>query len=207
MTNASDLNRVDLEPAAARLAELVAGVPGELLQAPTPCPAYVVGDLVDHVGGLAIAFTDAAKKTPPGGRLARGIGRRVSPGPWLANPHPRRPGIPGRSMARPGGVERDHRCRWARAARRGGRTGGLERARGPRLGPGPGHRTDVSQRPGIAATRPRTPSSARSPRGPVSSARARSGRWSRCPMMHPWSHASSGSAAVTPIGRPDALTR
>jgi uncharacterized protein (TIGR03086 family) len=28
----------------------------------TPCPDYTLGDLVDHVGGLAIAFTAAATK-------------------------------------------------------------------------------------------------------------------------------------------------
>ena len=53
---------VDLEPAARRLADLVAGVPDELLDAPTPCPAYTLGDLVDHVGGAASAFTGAAVK-------------------------------------------------------------------------------------------------------------------------------------------------
>jgi uncharacterized protein (TIGR03086 family) len=53
---------VDLEPAARRLADLVASVPDELLDAPTPCPAYTVGDLVEHVGGAASAFTGAAIK-------------------------------------------------------------------------------------------------------------------------------------------------
>jgi uncharacterized protein (TIGR03086 family) len=53
---------VDLEPAAQRLADLVRGVRDEMLDAPTPCPAYTVGDLLDHLGGTAIAFTGAAKK-------------------------------------------------------------------------------------------------------------------------------------------------
>src|SRR2546425_13082012 len=53
---------VDLEPAARRLAELVGGVPDELLDARTPCPAYTLGDLVEHVGGAASAFTGAAVK-------------------------------------------------------------------------------------------------------------------------------------------------
>jgi uncharacterized protein (TIGR03086 family) len=53
---------VDLEPAARRLADLVTGVPDELLDAPTPCPAYTVGDLLDHVGGASLAFTGAAVK-------------------------------------------------------------------------------------------------------------------------------------------------
>jgi uncharacterized protein (TIGR03086 family) len=53
---------VDLEPAARRMAELVANVPDELLDAPTPCPGYTVGDLVEHVGGASLAFRGAAVK-------------------------------------------------------------------------------------------------------------------------------------------------
>lgn len=54
---------VDLEPATRRMADLVSGVPDELLDRPTPCPAYTLGDLLDHVGGLSLAFTAAATKT------------------------------------------------------------------------------------------------------------------------------------------------
>jgi uncharacterized protein (TIGR03086 family) len=53
---------VDLEPATRRMAELIGGIPDEELDRPTPCPAYTLGDLVEHVGGLALAFTAAAKK-------------------------------------------------------------------------------------------------------------------------------------------------
>ena len=53
---------VDLRPAAQRLADLVARVTDDELGNPTPCPAYTVGDLVEHVGGLALAFTAAANK-------------------------------------------------------------------------------------------------------------------------------------------------
>jgi uncharacterized protein (TIGR03086 family) len=53
---------LDLEPATRQIAALVERVPEELLDRPTPCPAYSVGDLVDHVGGLALAFTAAATK-------------------------------------------------------------------------------------------------------------------------------------------------
>ena len=53
---------IDLEPAARRLGDLIGDVPEELLDAATPCPAYTVGDLVDHVGGAALAFTGAAVK-------------------------------------------------------------------------------------------------------------------------------------------------
>ena len=53
---------VDLTPAAQRLADLVSGVRDDELAGPTPCPAYTVGDLIEHVGGLARAFRAAAEK-------------------------------------------------------------------------------------------------------------------------------------------------
>lgn len=54
----------DLSPAADQLAELVRNVTDSDLKAPTPCPGYTVGDLLDHVNGLSVAFTMAARKTP-----------------------------------------------------------------------------------------------------------------------------------------------
>ena len=54
---------IDLEPAARRTADLVSNLPEEALGAPTPCPAYTVGDLVEHIGGLAQAFRAAADKS------------------------------------------------------------------------------------------------------------------------------------------------
>ena len=62
---------VDLEPATRRMSDLISGVPDELLDAPTPCPDYSLGDLVEHIGGLALAFTAAATKAT-GGATARG---------------------------------------------------------------------------------------------------------------------------------------
>jgi uncharacterized protein (TIGR03086 family) len=56
------VTRVDLTPAAQRLADLVGCIPDGMLDAPTPCPDYTVGDLVDHVGGAARVFTVAAVK-------------------------------------------------------------------------------------------------------------------------------------------------
>jgi uncharacterized protein (TIGR03086 family) len=56
------MDYVDLGPAARRLAVLVAGADDNELGAPTPCPSYTLGDLIEHVGGLALAFTAAAKK-------------------------------------------------------------------------------------------------------------------------------------------------
>lgn len=60
------MSPVDIEPAARRMAALVAAVPDDLLDAPTPCPMYSLGDLVEHVGGLAMAFTAAATKAAGG---------------------------------------------------------------------------------------------------------------------------------------------
>ena len=57
---------VDLEPAARRMADLVRSVPDELLTAPTPCEDTTLGDLLDHVGGLTLAFTAAARKVKGG---------------------------------------------------------------------------------------------------------------------------------------------
>jgi uncharacterized protein (TIGR03086 family) len=69
----------DLRPASARLARLVAGVTDEQLAAPTPCERYRLGDIVEHVGGLSMAFQWAARKAwpdaagsrPPSGDAAR----------------------------------------------------------------------------------------------------------------------------------------
>jgi uncharacterized protein (TIGR03086 family) len=53
---------LDLMPAATTLGWLVQQVPDERLGDPTPCPEYAVGDLLDHIGGLALAFTATAGK-------------------------------------------------------------------------------------------------------------------------------------------------
>lgn len=54
--------QLDLMPAATTLGFLVQQVPDDRLGDPTPCPDFAVGDLVEHVGGLALAFTAAAHK-------------------------------------------------------------------------------------------------------------------------------------------------
>src|SRR3984957_7045209 len=82
-------NKVDLAPAAQRLADLVARVRDDELSGPTPCPAYTLGDLIEHVGGLELAFRAAAEKaiaspyvngTPSGdaARLEAGWRERIS---------------------------------------------------------------------------------------------------------------------------------
>jgi uncharacterized protein (TIGR03086 family) len=78
---------VDLAPGAQRLADLVARVSDHDLGKPTPCPAYTLGDLIVHVGDLALAFAAAAQKAggphveQPGpgdaARLAQGWRERI----------------------------------------------------------------------------------------------------------------------------------
>lgn len=69
---------IDLRPATRRLAGLVATVPDDALSGPTPCERYTVGDLLDHIGGFALAFTAAARKTPIGG-AGSGDASRLAP--------------------------------------------------------------------------------------------------------------------------------
>ncbi|MEU8124463.1 TIGR03086 family metal-binding protein [Spirillospora sp. NPDC049024] len=57
----------DLGPAARRMAGLLADVPDSRLTGPTPCEGMSLGALVDHVNGLALAFTWAAQKDFPEG--------------------------------------------------------------------------------------------------------------------------------------------
>ena len=56
------VDMVDLAPAARRMADLVGGVADDQLGARTPCEEYSLGDLIDHVDGLALAFAAAAAK-------------------------------------------------------------------------------------------------------------------------------------------------
>ncbi len=53
---------LDLHPAAYRMAELVRNVRDDQLEVTTPCPEYSLGDLLDHVDGLSLAFAAAARK-------------------------------------------------------------------------------------------------------------------------------------------------
>ncbi|WP_109471725.1 TIGR03086 family metal-binding protein [Ornithinimicrobium cavernae] len=58
----------DLGPAAAAVSDVVRGVRDDQLAAPTPCPRYAVGDVLQHLDGLAEAFAMAARKeTSPDG--------------------------------------------------------------------------------------------------------------------------------------------
>lgn len=71
-------SQIDLVPAARRLADLVASVPNDDLGRPTPCARYTVADLLDHIGGFALAFTAAARKTPLAG-AGSGDASRLEP--------------------------------------------------------------------------------------------------------------------------------
>ena len=55
---------VDLHPAVERLAGLVEGLPDDALDLPTPCEAYTVAALLDHLAGTVVAFRAAAIKDP-----------------------------------------------------------------------------------------------------------------------------------------------
>jgi uncharacterized protein (TIGR03086 family) len=78
------MTALDLGPATRATAALVAGIRDDQLGHPTPCPAYTVADLLDHVAGLSVAFTAAARKdqTPhepsaDGSRLAPDFRDRI----------------------------------------------------------------------------------------------------------------------------------
>ena len=71
---------VELGPAAQRMADLIEGVPDERLGAPTPCPAYTLGDLVDHIRRFTLAFTAAARKDTAGMTSGRAPGDAASLG-------------------------------------------------------------------------------------------------------------------------------
>jgi uncharacterized protein (TIGR03086 family) len=71
---------IDLEPAAAAVTSVVSGVPDERLAGPTPCPDYSVAAMLDHLLGLAWAFTQSARKADLGGPGGAGSAPRPSAG-------------------------------------------------------------------------------------------------------------------------------
>jgi uncharacterized protein (TIGR03086 family) len=62
----------DLAFAAAQVTSLLDGVHDDRLGDPTPCEGLTVAALLEHMLGLTQAFTDAARKTPPGPDAPRG---------------------------------------------------------------------------------------------------------------------------------------
>jgi uncharacterized protein (TIGR03086 family) len=71
---------VDFGPATATMAQVLAGIDDRHLTGGTPCPAYTVADVVDHVAGLTVAFTAAARKDPVAGHGPSGDGAQLQPG-------------------------------------------------------------------------------------------------------------------------------
>jgi uncharacterized protein (TIGR03086 family) len=53
---------LDFDPPVRQLRALLLGVDDDELTAPTPCDDWTVADLLDHLMGLAYAFTQAARK-------------------------------------------------------------------------------------------------------------------------------------------------
>jgi uncharacterized protein (TIGR03086 family) len=56
---------IDLDPAARELERLLTAVRDDQLDDPTPCEGMPVAGLLDHLMGLTLAFTWAARKTVP----------------------------------------------------------------------------------------------------------------------------------------------
>ena len=74
------MDPLDFDPATTTMARLVRGVTDEQLSDPTPCPDYTVADLVDHIGGLAYAFTASAVKGEVPEEGGSGDGSRLEDG-------------------------------------------------------------------------------------------------------------------------------
>ncbi|BCJ51673.1 TIGR03086 family protein [Actinoplanes sp. NBRC 14428] len=53
---------LDFDPPVRQIRALLLGITDDHLTAPTPCPDWSVGDLLDHLTGLSWAFTQAAEK-------------------------------------------------------------------------------------------------------------------------------------------------
>lgn len=75
------MSTLDFGPATTAVAGIVAGVRDDQLGDRTPCPAMTVADLLDHVHGLSLAFTLAARKEPiSGGGAPEADGSRLPDG-------------------------------------------------------------------------------------------------------------------------------
>jgi uncharacterized protein (TIGR03086 family) len=57
---------LDFDPVIEAVTDIVLGVPDDQLGAPTPCDEASLGDLIDHLDGLSMVFTAAAKKSLDG---------------------------------------------------------------------------------------------------------------------------------------------
>ncbi|MDF1605269.1 TIGR03086 family metal-binding protein [Nocardioides sp. YIM 152315] len=78
------MDPIDFTPAVHAVTQVVGGIDDDRLEAPTPCVGLTVADLLQHLDGLALAFTlAAAKESPPGGGDATFDGSRLGVG-WRA---------------------------------------------------------------------------------------------------------------------------
>jgi uncharacterized protein (TIGR03086 family) len=76
------MTTLDFGPTTTALASIVHGVRDDQLDGRTPCTERSVADLLDHIGGLALAFTWAARKDgPPGGTSPQADGSEL-PDDW-----------------------------------------------------------------------------------------------------------------------------
>lgn len=69
---------VDLEPAAQQMADLIKKINDDSLGAPHTVPGYALGDLIDHIDRLVVAFTAAAAKAGGESGSPRWVTRRGS---------------------------------------------------------------------------------------------------------------------------------
>ena len=75
------MTTLDFRPTTTALVALIRGTTDDQLAGPTPCPDYTVADLVDHIGGLALAFTLSARKEDiPGDGNPAGDGSNLEDG-------------------------------------------------------------------------------------------------------------------------------
>jgi uncharacterized protein (TIGR03086 family) len=83
MTDRTDVP--DFQPAAHAVQKVVAGVRDDQLASPTPCAKWTVGDLLNHLMGLTVAFQKAAAKEAqppppdPSGSMLHPAWRRLLP--------------------------------------------------------------------------------------------------------------------------------
>lgn len=75
----------DFEPAARRLADVLAAIPGDGLDLATPCEGLTVGALLDHVNGVTAGFTLVARKeVEPGSSSPSSPDAAGLPADWRA---------------------------------------------------------------------------------------------------------------------------
>ncbi len=81
---------LDLESPARQLKTLLDGITDDQLAARTPCGSYTVGDLLDHLMALTVAFrTAATKSTRPSDGATDELSQESRPGEAsVAHLHP-----------------------------------------------------------------------------------------------------------------------